>query len=64
MLSTLAWAAWIACFAVLEGRALILHRSRDTFSWQVWSAERRFSWLRFAIGAGLLWLAVHFGVIP
>lgn len=54
------WGVWLLTFLVVEGVALYRRRSRDTFSWQVWTVQRRWPLARYAVAALLIWLAVHF----
>lgn len=63
---TIAWLLWIAAFLVIEGKALFNKSWDDTLSEHVWkwfsiSAKGR-AWRlrRFALLAGLAWLAAHF----
>lgn len=70
---TVAWLAWLAYFAIVEGRALFNSRTGDTLSEHVWQwfaidrldGERRpiTGWVRlrrFALLAFVAWLAAHF----
>lgn len=54
------WLVWIIMFLVVEGLALYRRRSQDTFSWQVWTIERRVPWLKWVVAIFLLWLILHF----
>ncbi|MDX3550971.1 hypothetical protein PV729_04160 [Streptomyces europaeiscabiei] len=67
---TLAWGAWLAAFAAIEGRALMRKQPGDTLSEHVWRwfgvAQRDpmpSGWTRvrrFSLLAGCVWLAAHF----
>jgi len=64
---TLAWVAWGAAFAVIEGKALADNRRNDTLSehvWQIFAVRDRnapYGQLRRAILVmGMAWLAGHF----
>ena len=56
------WLVWVLAFCVIEGRALWLRRTADTFSWQVWALERRLPVCTWLIVAFLAWLAGHFAL--
>jgi len=64
---TLAWAVWLAAFAVIEGKALRDNRKNDTLSehvWQWFAVKDRaapYGQLRRAtLAMGMAWLAGHF----
>lgn len=68
---TIAWLAWLATFAVIEGKALTNKQSGDTLSEHVWrwfatqrgSTGRPSGWVRlrrFGLLAFLAWLVTHF----
>lgn len=63
---TVAWLAWLAAFAAIEGRALFNRRSGDTLSEHVWRwfavrGGTRFAQARRAVLLmGMAWLTAHF----
>lgn len=67
---TLAWLVWLAYFAVVEGVALFNgKRTGDTLSEHVWAwfgvsrdkpANGWARFRRFALGAFMAWLSIHF----
>jgi len=64
---TLAWAVWLAAFAVIEGKALRDNRKNDTLSEHVWQwfavkdKGAPYGQLRRAtLAMGMAWLAGHF----
>lgn len=60
MISVLIWAFWLAWFLVFEGYALYRHNVQETFSWEVWTAERKVPVLRWLVAGFLVWLILHF----
>ena len=62
MIQFLLWLVWGLYFVIVEGIALFRHRRKDTFSWQVWTGERKWPWLRGVVGAILIWLLFHFKI--
>lgn len=66
---TMAWAAWLAAFGVIEGKALLDRRRGDTLSEHVWrwfGTARDIQpsgWVkfrRFVLLSFLAWLTAHF----
>jgi hypothetical protein len=68
---TIAWLAWLAAFAVIEGRALFNKSPGDTLSEHVWrwfstqngstgSPTGLIRLKRFGLLAFLAWLSAHF----
>lgn len=63
--STWTWIAWFAIFVVTEGIALRNRTPGDTLSEHVWKwfkvreQPRSFTFGRFVLLAGLIWLAGH-----
>lgn len=73
---TIAWIAWLAAFAAIEGKALLNKREGDTLSektWKWFATSKQQSAKegtdqpkgtvrirRFVLLAGMCWLTVHF----
>lgn len=59
-LSDIEWAAWVLFFIIFEGKALLEHKTQDTFSWKVWSFQKLLPPIKFMIAGGIVWLGIHF----
>lgn len=57
-----AWVVWIGVFFVIEGAALATGHPQDTlsdFAWRLEHLHRAWTFARFMVAAGCLWLFFH-----